>query len=123
MISALIQHLELADSGLFIHAPDGTCQRLAEALGDAGKPLAGLTETEDSQLAIEQLVDQLAVEPGHTLAATLEAASRLIGEPIYIVIDRAERLEHSDLTYALERMTRLQASAFFYAPLIDARKL
>ena len=33
MISALIQHLELADSGLFIHAPDGTCQRLAEALG------------------------------------------------------------------------------------------
>lgn len=37
MISALIQHLELADSGLFIHAPDGTCQRLAEALGEAGK--------------------------------------------------------------------------------------
>ena len=150
MIQPLLKHLEQADSGLFVHAPDGTCQRLAEALGDAGKPLAGLTETEDSALAIEQLVDQLAVEPGHTLAATLEAASRLIGEPIYVLIDRAERLEHSDLTYALkaardalasselsglrlaffstdraalERMTRLHASPFFYASLIDARTL
>ncbi len=150
MISALIQNLEQADCGLFIHAPEGTCQQLAEALGEAGKTLAGLTETEDSALAIEQLVDQLAVEPGHTLAATLEAASRLIGESIYVLIDRAERLEHSDLTYALkaardalssselsglrlaffstdraalERMTRLQASPFFYASLIDARTL
>ena len=150
MTHPLLQHLERADSGLFVHAPDGTCQRLAEALGEAGKTLAGLTETEDSALAIEKLVDQLAVEPGHTLAATLEAASRLIGEPIYIVIYRAERLEHSDLTYALkaardalssselsglrlaffstdraalERMTRLQGAAFFYAPLIDARTL
>ena len=147
MTHPLLQHLERADSGLFVHAPDGTCQRLAEALGDAGKPLAGLTETEDNQLAIEQLVDQLAVEPGHTLAATLEAASRLIGEPIYIVIDRAERLEHADLTYALkaardalasselaglrlaffsadraalERMTRLQGAAFFCAQLAEA---
>lgn len=147
MIQSLIQHLELAESGLFIHAPAGTCQRLAEALGEAGKTLAGLTETEDSQLAIEQLADQLAVEPGHTIAATLEAASRLIGEPIYVLIDRAERLEHSDLTYALksardalasselsglrigifstdraalERMTRLQASAFFCAPIVEA---
>lgn len=147
MTHPLLQHLERADSGLFVHAPDGTCQRLAEALGDAGKPLAGLTETEDNQLAIEQLVDQLAVEPGHTLAATLEAASRLIGEPIYIVIDRAERLEHADLTYALkaardalasselsglrlaffstdraalERMTRLQGAAFFCAPVVEA---
>ena len=146
MISALIQHLELADSGLFIHAPDGTCQRLAEALGEAGKTLAGLTETEDSQLAIEQLADQLAVDPGHTIAATLEAASRLIGEPIYVLIDHAERLEHADLTYALkagrdalasselaglrlaffsndraalERMTRLPAAAFFCAQLLD----
>ena len=150
MISALIQNLEQADSGLFIHAPEGTCQRLAEALGEAGKTFAGLTETEDSQLAIAQLVVQLAVDPGHTLAATLESASRLIGEPIYLLIDRAERLEHADLTYALkaardalasselaglrlaffstdraalERMTRLQGAAFFYAPLIDARTL
>ena len=150
MIQALLKHLEQADSGLFIHAPEGTCQQLAEALGEAGKTLAGLTETEGSALAIEQLVDQLAVEPGHTLAATLEAASRLIGEPIYVLIDRAERLEHADLTYALkaardalacselaglrlvffsadraalERMTRLHASPFFYASLIDARKL
>ena len=92
MISALIQNLEQADCGLFIHAPEGTCQQLAEALGEAGKTLAGLTETEDSQLAIEQLVVQLAVDPGHTLAATLESASRLIGEPIYLLIDRAERL-------------------------------
>ncbi|HBO7934644.1 TPA: hypothetical protein L5C15_005781 [Pseudomonas aeruginosa] len=146
MIHPLLQHLERADSGLFVHAPEGTCQRLAEALGDAGKPLAGLTETEDSQLAIEQLVDQLAVEPGHTLAATLESASRLIGEPIYLLIDRAERLEHADLTYALkaardalasselaglrlvffstdraalERMTRHQSAAFFCAQLLD----
>ncbi len=147
MISALIQHLELAESGLFIHAPAGTCQRLAEALGEAGKTLAGLTETESTQIAIDQLADQLAVEPGHTLAATLEAASRLIGEPIYVLIDRAERLEHADLAYALksardalasselsglhlaffstdravlERMTRLQASAFFCAPIVEA---
>ena len=150
MIQPLLKHLEQADSGLFIHAPDGTCQLLAEALGEAGKTLAGLTETQDSALAIEQLVDQLAVDPGRTLAATLEAASRLIGEPIYLLIDRAERLEHADLTYALkaardalasselsglrlaffstdraalERMTRLQASPFFYASLIDARTL
>lgn len=147
MISGLIQHLEQADSGLFIHAPAGTCQRLAEALGEAGKTLAGLTETEDSQLAIEQLADQLAVDPGQTLAATLEAASRLIGEPIYLLLDHAERLEHADLTYALksardalasselaglrlaffstdravlERMTRLQASPFFYAQIVEA---
>ena len=138
MISALIQNLEQADCGLFIHAPEGTCQQLAEALGEAGKTLAGLTETEDSQLAIEQLVVQLAVDPGHTLAATLESASRLIGEPIYLLIDRAERLEHADLTYALkaardalaglrlaffstdraalERMTRRQSAAFFVCP-------
>lgn len=146
MIQPLINHLERADSGLFIHAPEGTCQRLAEALGDAGKPLAGLTETEDSQLAIEQLVIQLAIEPGQTIASTLEAASRLIGEPIYLLIDRAERLEHSDLAYALkaardalasselaglrlaffstdravlERMTRLPSSAFFCAQVLD----
>lgn len=146
MIHPLLQHLERADSGLFVHAPEGTCQRLAEALGDAGKPLAGLTETDDSQLAIEQLVVQLAVDPGHTLADTLESASRLIGEPIYLLIDRAERLEHSDLAYALkagrdalasselaglrlaffstdraalERMTRLPAAAFFCAQLLD----
>ncbi|MDX5370956.1 MAG: hypothetical protein LPK18_00755 [Pseudomonadaceae bacterium] len=146
MIQTLLQHLERADSGLFVHAPEGTCQRLAKALGEAGKTLAGLTETEDSAVSIEQLVDQLAVEPGHTIAATLEAASRLIGEPIYLLIDRAERLEHSDLTYALkaardalagselaglrlaifstdraalERMTRLQSAAFFCAQLID----
>ncbi|OKS33367.1 hypothetical protein [Pseudomonas aeruginosa] len=146
MIHPLLQHLERADSGLFVHAPEGTCQRLAEALGDAGKPLAGLTETEDSQLAIEQLVVQLAVDPGHTITATLESASRLIGEPIYLLIDRAERLEHADLTYALkaardalasselaglrlaffstdraalERMTRRQSAAFFCAQLLD----
>ncbi|WP_161928872.1 hypothetical protein [Pseudomonas yangonensis] len=154
MIQTLLQHLERADSGLFVHAPEGTCQRLAEVLGEAGKPLADLTMTEDSGLAIEQLVDQLAdqlaVEPGHTIAATLEAASRLVGEPIYVLIDRAERLENSDLTYALKaardalasselaglrlaffsidfaalgRMTRLQGAAFFYATLIDGRTL
>lgn len=147
MIQGLLKHLERAHSGLFVHAPEGTCQLLAEALGEAGKTLAGLTETEDSALAIEQLVDQLAVQPGYTIAATLEAASRLIGEPIYVLIDRAERLEHADLTYALkaardalasselaglrltffstdraalERMTRLQASAFFCAPIVEA---
>lgn len=147
MIQALLKHLEQAESGLFIHAPEGTCQLLAEALGEAGKPLAGLTESEDSQRGIEQLVAQLAVEPGHTLAATLEAASRLIGEPIYVLIDRAERLEYADLTYALkaardalasselaglrlaffstarttlERMTRLQGAAFFCAPIVEA---
>ncbi len=146
MIQSLLQHLERADSGLFIHAPEGTCQHVVAALGEAGKTLAGLTETEDNQLAIEQLADQLAVEPGHTISATLEAASRLIGEPIYIVIDRAERLERSDLTYALkaardalasselaglllaffstdraalERMTRHQSAAFFYAQVLD----
>ena len=81
MILALIKYLEQADSGLFIHAPEGTCQLLAEALGEAGKTLAGLTETEDSARAIET--------------------------------DRA----------ALESMTRLQASPFFYASLIDARTL
>ena len=150
MIQTLLQHLERADSGLFVHAPEGTCQRLAEVLGEAGKPLADLTMTEDSGLAIEQLVDQLAVEPGHTIAATLEAARRLVGEPIYVLIDRAERLENSDLTYALKaardalasselaglrlaffsidfaalgRMTRLQGAAFFYATLIDGRTL
>ena len=150
MIQTLLQHLERADSGLFVHAPEGTCQRLAEVLGEAGKPLADLTMTEDSGLAIEQLVDQLAVEPGHTIAATLEAASRLVGEPIYVLIDRAERLENSDLTYALKaardalasselaglrlaffsidfaalgRMTRLQGAAFFYATLIEGRTL
>ncbi len=146
MIQELLRRLEQADSGLFMHAPEGACQRLAEVLGDAGKPLAGLTETDDSQLAIEQLADQLAVARGHTLAATLEAASRLIGEPSYIMIDRAERLERSDLTYALkaardalasselaglrlaffstdraalERMTRHQSAAFFYAQVLD----
>jgi len=146
MIQPLLQHLERADSGLFVHAPEGTCQRLAEALGEAGKTLAGLTETEDSALAIEQLVDQLAVEPGHTIAATLEAASRLMGEPIYLLIDLAERLERSDLAYALkaardalasselaglrlaffstdraalERMTRRQSAAFFCAQILD----
>lgn len=36
MIHPLLQPLERADSGLFVHAPEGTCQRLAEALGDAG---------------------------------------------------------------------------------------
>ncbi len=146
MIQTLLNHLARCESGLFIHAPAGTCQRLAEAVGEAGKTLAGLTETEDSVLAIEQLADQLAVDPGHTIAATLEAASHLIGEPIYVLIDRAERLEHADLAYALksardalasselaglrlaffsteraalERMTRLQASAFFCAPILD----
>ncbi|EQB0418362.1 hypothetical protein ACYAFH_001194 [Pseudomonas aeruginosa] len=147
MIQALLKHLEQAESGLFIHAPEGTCQLLAEALGEAGKPLAGLTESEDSQRGIEQLAAQLAVEPGHTLAATLEVASRLIGEPIYVLIDRAERLEYADLTYALKaardalasselaglrlaffstarttlvRMTRLQGAAFFCAPIVEA---
>lgn len=147
MTQPLITRLEQADSGLFIHAPDGTCQLVAEALGETGKTIAGLTETEDSQLAIEQLATQLAVDPGHTIAATLEASSRLIGEPIYLLIDRAERLEHSDLTYALkaardalasselsglhlaffstdlaalQRMTRLQAAAFFCAPIAEA---
>lgn len=146
MIQALLKILDQADSGLFIHAPEGTCQQLAEALGEAGKPLTGLTETESSALGIEQLADQLAVPAGHTIATTLEAASRLIGEPIYLLIDRAERFEHSDLTYflkaardalsdselaglrlalfstdraALERMTRLQGAAFFCAPLLD----
>ena len=150
MIQALLKRLENSDSGLFIHAPEGTCQLLAEALGEAGKPLAVLDETEDNKLAIEQLADQLAVDPGHTLAATLEAASRLVGEPIYVLIDRGERLEHADLTYALkaardalsssdffglhlaffstdravlERMTRLNAAAFYCAKLIDMRKL
>jgi hypothetical protein len=150
MIQTLHQHLERAESGLFVHAPEGTCQCLAEVLGEAGKPLAVLTETEGSALAIEQLADQLAVEPGPTLAATLETASRLIGEPIYVLIDQAEHLENSDLTYALkaardalasselaglrlaffstdfaalERMTRLQGAAFFYATLIDAGTL
>lgn len=147
MPQALLNRLENSDSGLFIHSPAGTCQQLAEALGEAGSHLAVLTETESTQIAIEQLADQLAVEPGHTLAATLEAASRLIGEPIYVLIDNAERLEHADLTYALkaardalsssvffglhlaffstdraalERMTRLQASPFFYAPIVEA---
>ncbi len=147
MTQALLKHLERADSGLFIHAPEGTCQLLAEALGEAGRPLAVLDETEDNKLAIEQLADQLAVPPEHTIAATLEAASRLIGEPIYVLIDHAERLEHADLTYALkaardalasselaglrlaffstdraalERMTRLQGAAFFCAPLAEA---
>ncbi|MEF2031709.1 hypothetical protein [Pseudomonas aeruginosa] len=146
MIQPLLQHLDRCESGLFIHALEGTCQRLAEALGETGKPLADLAETESSQLAIEQLADQLGVPQGHTIADTLEAASRLIGEPIYLLIDRAERLEHSDLAYALkaardalasselaglriaffstdratlERMTRLQASAFFCAPVLD----
>ncbi len=147
MTQALLKHLERADSGLFIHAPEGTCQLLAEALGEAGRPLAVLDETEDNKFAIEQLADQLAVPPGHTLAATLETASRLVGEPIYVLIDHAERLEHADLTYALkaardalasselaglrlaffstdraalERMTRLQGAAFFCAPLAEA---
>lgn len=146
MIQVLLKHLDQADSGLVIHAPAGTCQQLAESLGEAGKPLAVLTETESIQNAIEQLADQLAVPPGHTLAATLETASRLVGEPIYVLIDLAERLEHSDLIYALkaardalarselaglrlaffstdraalERMTRLQASPFFYAQLVE----
>lgn len=146
MIQTLLNHLERAESGLFIHAPEGTFQRLAEALGGAGKPFAALIETEDSQLAIEQLADQLAVDPGHTIAATLEAASHLIGEPIYVLIDHAERLEHADLTYALkagrdalassklsglhlaffsanraalERLTRHQRAAFFCAPILD----
>ena len=150
MTQALLKHLERADSGLFIHAPEGTCQLLAEALGEAGRPLAVLDETEDNKFAIEQLADQLAVPPGHTLAATLETASRLVGEPIYVLIDHAERLEHADLTYALkaardalasselaglrlaffstdraalERMTRLNAAAFYCAKLIDMRKL
>ena len=70
MTQALLKHLERADSGLFIHAPDGTCQRLAEALGEAGKTLAGLTETEDSQLAIEQLADQLAQFAARLLGMT-----------------------------------------------------
>jgi hypothetical protein len=147
MTQALLKHLERADSGLFIHAPEGTCQLLAEALGEAGRPLAVLVETESTKNAIEQLADQLAVDPRHTIAATLEAASRLIGEPIYVLIDHAERLEHADLTYALkaardalasselaglrlaffstdraalERMTRLQGAAFFCAPLAEA---
>ena len=146
MIQVLLKHLEQADSGLFIHALEGTCQRLAEALGEAGRPLAVLVETETCALAIEQLADQLAVDPGHTIAATLEAASHLIGEPIYLLIDRAERLEHSDLTYALKaacdalvsselaglrlaffstdraalaRMTRRQGVAFFCAQVLD----
>lgn len=145
MKSRLLFHLEASDC-LFIHAPEGTCQWLAEVLGEAGKELAGLTETNSSQLAIEQLANQLAVEPGHTIAATLETASRLIGEPIYVLIDRAECLEHADLMYALksardalnsselsglrlaffstdraalERMTRLQRSAFFCAPIVE----
>ena len=146
MTPGLLQHLDQADSGLFIHAPEGICQRLAEVLGEAGKPLAVLIETEDNKLAIEQLADQLAVPPGHTIAATLEAASRLTGEQIYILIDHAERLENAELTYALkaardalasselsglrlalfstdraalERMTRLQAAAFLFAPILD----
>ena len=146
MIQTLLTRLEQADSGLFIHAPDGTCQLVAEAMGETGRTLAGLTESEDCAIAIEQLATQLAVEPGYTLAATLESASRLIGEPIYILIDRAERLEKSDLTYALkaardalasselaglrlaffstdraalERMTRLPSAAFFCAQLLD----
>ena len=147
MIQTLLKRLENSNSGLFIHAPAGTCQLLAEALGEAGRPLAVLDETEDNKFAIEQLADQLAVPPGHTLAATLETASRLVGEPIYVLIDHAERLEHADLTYALkaardalasselaglrlaffstdraalERMTRLQGAAFFCAPLAEA---
>ena len=86
------------------------------------------------------------MQPGHTIAATLETASRLVGELIYVLIDRAERLEHADLTYALksardalagselaglrlaffstdrgalERMTRLQGAAFFCAPILE----
>lgn len=146
MFMPLINRLEQADSGLFIQAPEGTCQQVAEALGDASKSHAGLTEAEDCQLAIEQLAIQLAVEPAHTIAATLEAASRLIGEPIYLLIDRAERLEQSDLTYALKaardalasselaglrlaffstdraalkRMTRRQSAPFFCAQILD----
>ena len=146
MIQALLKHLENSESGLLIHAPAGTCQQLGEALGEAGRPLAVLTETESTRIAIDQLADQLAVPPGHTLAATLEAVSRLIGEPIYLLIDRAERLEHSDLTYALKaacdalvsselaglrlaffstdraalaRMTRRQGVAFFCAQVLD----
>lgn len=146
MVKPLINRLEQADSGLFIHAPEGTCQQVAEVLGDAGKSHAGLTEAEDCQLAIEQLAIQLAVEPAHTIAATLEVASRLIGEPIYLLIDHAERLEQSDLTYALkaardalasselaglrlaffstdravlERMTRRQSAPFFCAQTLD----
>ena len=149
-LAALIQRLADEESGLFVLAADGTCERVAEALGDAGKTLAVLTEVEDSQIAIEQLVDQLAVPAGHTVSATLEAASRLTGAPIYLLIDHAERLEKSDLTYALkaardalnssqlaglrlvffstdravlERMTRLNAAAFYCAKLIDMRKL
>ena len=111
MIQTLLTRLEQADSGLFIHAPDGTCQLVAEAMGETGRTLAGLTESEDCAIAIEQLATQLAVEPGYTLAATLESASRLIGEPIYILIDRAERLEKSDLTYALKAARDALASS------------
>lgn len=141
MIKPLINCLEQVDSGLFIQAPEGTCQQVAEALGDASKSHAGLTETEDCQLAIEQLAIQFAVEPAYTIAA-----SRLIGEPIYLLIDRAERLEHSNLAYALkaardalassqlaglrlaffctdradlERMTRRQSAPFFCAQILD----
>ena len=31
MIHPLLQHLERAESGLFIHAPEGTCQQIGRA--------------------------------------------------------------------------------------------
>ncbi|WP_289931056.1 hypothetical protein [Pseudomonas aeruginosa] len=143
----LLNQIADTSSGLFIHAPAGTAQAIAEVLRAVGRPVAMLTEADSMQLAIEQIADQLGTVPGHTLSATLEAASARLRAPIYLLVDRTERFEQSEIIYALKpardalntsalfglrvafvgadrdvqaRMTRLPTAAFFCAQMVDA---
>ncbi|HEY1028615.1 MAG TPA: hypothetical protein VGE28_13445 [Pseudomonas sp.] len=100
--SPLLNQIADTSSGLFIHAPVGTAQAIAEVLHAVGRPVAMLTEADSMQLAIEQIADQLGTVPGHTLSATLEAASARLRAPIHLLVDRTERFEQSEIIYALK---------------------
>ncbi|MDP3848703.1 MAG: hypothetical protein Q8R10_19980 [Pseudomonas sp.] len=142
----LLDRLADAESGLFLNAPAGTGLGIAEEVRDAGKAVAILDQPDNMGAAIEQLASQLGVPAGHTISATLEAASALVGEPIYVLVEQAERFERSAVTFALKaardalnssaffglraifisdnravlgRMTCLESAAFFFAPVID----
>lgn len=106
-----------------------------------------MIEAERTETAIYQVAVQLKTPKFHTLSATLEQSSSKRGEPIYLIVERAERFENSDITYALKaardalnsseffglrivfvgsdftalrRMARLSSAAFFGADVVDS---
>jgi hypothetical protein len=147
VVPPILDQIANTCSGLFIHAPAATAQVIADALRAAGKPVAVLIESDKMETAIYQVAIQLKISELHTLPATLEQASTKLGKPIYLVVERAERFERSEITYALKsardslnsseffglrivfvgtdftalrRMARLSSAAFFGADVLDS---